>query len=226
MSQHGVSLPTALKWQVIYRKGKTESGSKTTRTFNRHVDKQCFCTWTQKRTVSEVLRLSASREMTMPLPPRAVIMKPALMTEMMARPSAFAMTWAEKHPTHCWLLFCIIQFFLMDDKSDGDAVFSYEGSVCLVRSCWRFQWTLSGSLQLSWPLISDWTGWGYSLQTRQWHCLFKQLSQCFPEKIRYFNSLKTKNPQRVFTSKQKTVKLHLLQFYCAKINELLKPVTC
>lgn len=41
---------------------------------------------------SEVLRLSASRAMTMPLPPRAVIMKPALITEMIARPSAFAIT--------------------------------------------------------------------------------------------------------------------------------------
>lgn len=39
-----------------------------------------------------VLRLSDSLAITMPLPPLAVIMKPALMTEMMARPSAFAIT--------------------------------------------------------------------------------------------------------------------------------------
>lgn len=43
-----------------------------------------------------LLRLSASLAMTMPLPPLAVTMKPALMTEMMARPSALAITWAAR----------------------------------------------------------------------------------------------------------------------------------
>lgn len=39
-----------------------------------------------------ILRLSGSLAITTPLPPLAVIMKPALMTEMMARPSALAIT--------------------------------------------------------------------------------------------------------------------------------------
>lgn len=43
-----------------------------------------------------VSRLSASLAITMPLPALAVTMKPALMTEMMARPSALAITWAAK----------------------------------------------------------------------------------------------------------------------------------
>lgn len=39
-----------------------------------------------------VLRLSAILAITTPLPPLAVTRKPALMTEMMARPSALAIT--------------------------------------------------------------------------------------------------------------------------------------
>lgn len=40
----------------------------------------------------------------------------------------------------------------------------YRGWVCPVQSCWRSEWTLSGSWQLSWPLTSGWKGWD-SLQT-------------------------------------------------------------
>ncbi|TNN35124.1 hypothetical protein EYF80_054717 [Liparis tanakae] len=46
----------------------------------------------ETRRMDHVSRLSASLAMTMPLPPLAVIMKPALTTEMMASPWALAMT--------------------------------------------------------------------------------------------------------------------------------------
>lgn len=40
--------------------------------------------------------------MTMPLPPLAVTMKPALMTDIIAKPWAFAMIWAKTHIKHIW----------------------------------------------------------------------------------------------------------------------------
>lgn len=50
----------------------------------------------------------------------------------------------------------------------------YRVWVCLVRSGWRFLWSLSGSWPPSWPPTSGWTGWGYSLPThRLRHALLK-----------------------------------------------------
>lgn len=46
----------------------------------------------EKKVSIFVLRLSANLAITTPLPPLAVTRKPALMTEMMARPSALAIT--------------------------------------------------------------------------------------------------------------------------------------
>ena len=68
---------------------------------------------------------------------------------------------------------------------------SYLGSVCPVRSCWRFPWTLSGFWRLSWPPTSCWTGLGYSLQTHKLHsCHFRSFMKF------YFGRTQSEKSQR------------------------------